>query len=124
MAESWMDVLSEPMRSSGVRLSAIGIDETVWPATSITSVVATLCDNGFAILGGDIFLRIGDSFRLTCDSWHCEIAPGESWSRYVQRSCGEAERYLLGLANSADRWFTVVATSKPSAAQLVVSHAR
>ena len=105
-------------------LSAIGINETAWPATTIKSAVAALCDNGFAILGGDICLRAGDGFHLTHDNWHCDIASGESWSGYVQRSCGEAERYLQGFVNSADRWFTIVARSKPSVAELIVSHAR
>ena len=124
MAEAWEKLLPEPARSSGVSLKPLGINETSWPISCAEMVVSTLLNGAYAILGGDIYFKEATTFVPAYENWSCAVALGEQWSVYAQRSCNEAMQYLLSHSAQTNRWFTIVATSKPSAAELVASYAR
>ena len=123
MTEAWEILIPEPAMSSSVSLKSLGISEISWPISCAEMVVSALLNGAFAI-GGDIYFKEAATFVPAYETWSCAVALGEQWSAYTQRSCNEAMDYLLRFSVQTDRWFTIVATSKPSAAELVTSYAR
>ena len=124
MAEAWEKLIPEPARSSGVSLIPFGVNEISWPISCAALVVSVLRNGGYAIPGGDIYFKEATAFVPAYENWSCSIVLGEQWSAYTMRSCNEALQYLLRYGTQTNRWFTVVATPKPSAAELVTSYAR
>lgn len=124
MAEAWEKLVPEPARSSGVSLRPLGINETSWPISYAEAVVSALLNGAYAILGGDIYFKEAATFVPAYENWSCAVSLGEPWSAYANRSCNEAMQHLLSYGTQTNRWFTIVATSKPSAAELVASTAR
>lgn len=124
MTEAWVDLVPESVRSRCLSLMPFGVHETAWPIACADSVIPALHNGGYAIFGGDIYIKEAATFAPAYENWSCSVAPGEHWHTYVKRSYIEASRYLLGHHLKSDQWFTIVATSKPDATQLVMSHAR
>ncbi len=124
MTEAWVELVPEAVRSSGLSLAPVGVNETAWPIRCADLLIPALRNFGYAILGGDIYVHNASKFAPAYANWFCTINIGEPWDTYAQRSCSEAAKYLVGHHLESDWWFTLVATSKPDAAQLAMSHAR
>ena len=120
----WTKRLDAATRAKGVDLSKTGFADAAWPISVHRDVVEVLRKSELAVLEGDILKRSQGQFEHTYDGWQCDLKRGESWAKFIQRSCADALAYLSTLEDQADSWFTVVVSAKPDASQKVKSHDR
>jgi hypothetical protein len=124
MAEEWFSLVPENIRTHSIDLAAIGVDGSAWPTSVAHEVIQALQDNGWAILGGDVYEQTaGGRLRCTSDNWFSDLAAAESWEKFVHRGFAEAQAFLRG-GWLESKWVALVAADKPDALQLVRSHAR
>lgn len=123
MTETRLEFVPAKVMSLGQSLMPFGVNETAWPILCADVLIPTLRNSGYAILGGDIYVHEASTFMPAYENWFCSINGGEQWDTFAHRSCSEASQYLSGQHQKTDRWFTLVATLKPDAAQLATSYA-
>jgi hypothetical protein len=58
------------------------------------NAVTQLAGIGVPILGGDVWEKVGESFRHTYDSWYVKPQVGEADEEFLERSVQEARRYI------------------------------
>ncbi len=88
--------------------------ELAWNRDDARDVTSVLADQGFAILGGEVwFVRTGqrfwtalvpqrDSDRPAPYAWRAEREPSEEWAAFVRRSAGLAIDAVEGMPGPDD----------------------
>lgn len=71
------------LKSLAISLEDLGIEDLAWKWEDIHHVIEFLTQNGFAILGGDVYIIKNNQKEATYDSWYIDKEPGKSWSDYV-----------------------------------------
>ena len=64
------DCLPEEMLEAGINLDSLGIAAIAWEFLQAISVIEHLYNNGYIILGGDVFGFDSFSIKSTYDNWY------------------------------------------------------
>jgi hypothetical protein len=97
MAEEWFSLVPENIRTHSIDLAAIGVDGSAWPTSVAHEVIQALQDNGWAILGGDVYEQTaGGRLRCTSDNWFSDLAV-----KVGRSSCTEALLKLKPFSGAA-----------------------
>lgn len=75
-------------------LSELGIDEIAYSYEAAIMKIRSYIEQRIPILGGDVFILLGDSPTPTDDSWYCEQKANEPYIDYVNRSGKIAIDYI------------------------------
>jgi hypothetical protein len=87
---------------NGYSLEPIGITEMAWKCGDAIEVINYLASKGFAILGGDVYLKNDNGFESTYDSWYINKSTSQS---FVEESRKKALEYISKyLINNGDKY--------------------
>ena len=86
--------IPEPLRSQGISLEDLDIDEVAWGKGDALEVIESLRGTKIAILGGDVYRSESWGLAPTYDSWLCDRMEGEQAFEYAQRTRHEARAYI------------------------------
>lgn len=75
-------------------LSSIGIQEYAWNIEKVLIVIEYLKDNGFLILGGDVYEVCGNIIKATGDSWYINKDDYKSMNEYIKASFDLTKDYI------------------------------
>lgn len=79
---------------SGCSLQSVGVSEIAWPYEDAIKVIKFLTSRGYAILGGDVYLRSDGKLTSTCDSWYATKDMSMPWEQFVVESMRIAVSYI------------------------------
>ena len=88
------NVLHPSMIDSSITLEALGIDELAWRFEDVHHVIDYLVDNGYAILGGDVYSLLGNEINSTYDGWYLDRDVIVTWNNYMVQSKVFAHEYI------------------------------
>jgi hypothetical protein len=101
-----MAVLPEPITARAYRATN---GELAWRRTDIPAALAAIGESGQAVLGGEVWVAVGDGrwLGMIPDArggppgvWHWDTAPrteGENWSTYCRRAAEESAQVVAGM---------------------------
>ena len=98
-----------------------GCEHSAWRRAQALEVLQHFKSSDVAVLGGDVLVKDGRSFRHALDNWTCDHQVGEGWTAYATRSRREAEEYLTRYPEQGDVAYAFVLQDKPSARDLLIS---
>lgn len=107
-----------------ISLAEEGLEDLAWTRPDVIGVVMQLDGTKVAVIGGDILKNEGEMYGHTCDSWCCDIRPGELWDEYAKRSRKTAQEYVEAYpeAHNSSYIFCLLLADKPSIDQLLKIH--
>jgi hypothetical protein len=117
-------VIPESVLSKGVQVGPEEPSEIAWPLVLSTKVINAVKESGLAIVGGDLYEKVGERFKPAYENWSIDIERGEKWEEYVKRTHLESLAYLESPWLKEDWWFVLVVIEKPDAGMLVRSYVR
>src|SRR5690625_4975332 len=87
----------------GYSLEEIGFNEMAWKGKDVKRVIEFLVEEGFPILGGDVYTLKNEVFTPTYDGWFLNKDEGSSWEDFVLRSKEKALKYIDDYENNDSR---------------------
>jgi len=89
--------------NKGYSLVPIGVSEMVWKFTDAIEIINFLANQGYPILGGDVYLEKDNVFESTYDSWYLEKSESKN---FAEESRKKALDYIYEYAkNNGDQYF-------------------
>jgi hypothetical protein len=85
----------------GISLERIGVHEIAWNWQDALRVLSILLENAIPILGGDVYLILGDEIRAALDNWHIN-----------RREFGRSDLYLKESHRISNSYITSYASQK------------
>jgi hypothetical protein len=77
-------------------LDCLGVRNWALSRDNALRAIDDLEDFGVAILGGDVYLLVGEIAEQTYDSWYCDRGHDEPESVFFKRSLDKAREYVSG----------------------------
>jgi hypothetical protein len=83
----FLTVLSLELQDAAVDLRPLGPSEVAWPFASALDAVNAVTAKGYAVLGGDVWVRTPEgAIEPAYENWHADRQAGESWEAYAERA--------------------------------------
>ena len=95
----------------GVSLHSQGTDN--WALTKELALeVLEICrDCNYAVLGGDVYRKLSDHYKMSYDNWFSTKMAGESIADYISRSQLESKEYVENYQVGDGVFFVLVLSS-------------
>lgn len=84
-------------------MEAFGIADVALIGDDAVDAAEALRGTGVAVLGGDVFYKTADGFKLAYENWSTKPMAGEDVEAYVARSIRETCDYIRGYAVVRDK---------------------
>jgi hypothetical protein len=68
--------------------------EVAWRWAEAIEAIEWLAERGFAILGGDVYVSVGEDFKPARDDWYLDKDKAITWESYVLKSAEKAVSYV------------------------------
>jgi hypothetical protein len=75
-------------------MEALGTADVALTAEDALDAAEVLVGTGVAILGGDVFYKTAEGFKLAYANWHTDPKAGEDAGAYATRSIQETRDYI------------------------------
>lgn len=98
--------------ATGRPLSDLSVRNWALDRDSAQLALDQLASLGIAVLGGDIYVPDGTSFRQNYDNWYCNRMTGESDNDFLARSISTARDYISKYLD-AQAHYAIVPDIKP-----------
>lgn len=95
MSAIWSERIDSVL-SRGIFLDGFGVRNWALSRDKALRAIDELEDFGVAILGGDVYLVVGEIAEQTYDSWYCDQGLDEPESVFFKRSLDKARDYVCG----------------------------
>lgn len=80
--------------SHGISIEDIGVYDRAFARADAFSAISLLQNCDLAILGGDVYARVGSTIKSAYDSWYCDPDTRETNREYLARSWQTAREYV------------------------------
>ncbi|WP_047982135.1 Imm40 family immunity protein [Ornithinibacillus contaminans] len=96
----------------GHSLEQMGVNEIAWKINDVKAVIECLIENGYAILGGDVYSLEKGNFVPTYDSWFLNKDEQIPWDNFTVKSKEKALEYIDNYEKNGHEYFFVLVYSR------------
>lgn len=100
-----MDNYIEFVKTNGINLKDMGICSYILGYDNAIKALEILKNNKIPILGGDLYVKNGNKFETSSESWYCNQIHGEPRNNYALRSYIKAIDYLKIFEPQKDKYY-------------------
>jgi len=100
--QSYLEELEAVLLKEGHCLASFGVNSVGWSKSNALRVISHLAETDWAVLGGDVWHKSGDSLELSYDNWCSEPLQEEKKCEFIARSHSEAREYIENYQESGN----------------------